>query len=454
MITFVLLLIIGVFNLLMREYIKGNVNMQLRGVKTWAFQNGKLETELLFPPIHNPAMENNNDRPEIRMIPRSEFGRGEVLIVNQDYEMIFPDEARIFVRDYNDRVAITSQMKKNHINLDNEEIMRLKASGREYYFVSLKTDQEEIIEPNYLLYLIDMTSIANFSHRINIVLLSVLLLALLLSIGLAILLSVIITKPIKELTEFADRIGHGDFQPCPSNYKDLELSMLSESMNQAAVKLDQYNQEQKTFFQNVSHELRTPLQSIKSNAEAIVCKVIDQKKASQIIIEQTDRLTEMVDGLLYFSYLDTVNAKMETERCDLREILSNCAERQRTIAEDRNLAFDFIFEKKPVMINCDEKRIYRAFSNVLSNAIRYAHVKIWFTCQTQDKEAVVSIADDGDGMSPDELPCIFDRFYKGLRGNHGIGLSIVKTIVEQHHGSIEATSSEKGSVFTFRFPIG
>jgi signal transduction histidine kinase len=223
-------------------------------------------------------------------------------------------------------------------------------------------------------------------------------------------------------------------------------------MNKAAEKLDKYNQEQKIFFQNVSHELRTPLQSIKSNAEAIVYKIMDHKKASQIIIAETDRLTEMVDGLLYFSYLDTVNGQMMTEMHDLREILSSCVERQHSLAEDQDIQFDFCFEKTPVMISCDEKRLYRAFSNVVSNAIRYAKKTIRVSCLYENKMAIISIADDGEGILPEELPYIFDRFYKGHRGNHGIGLSIVKTVTEQHDGSIEVTSSGDGSIFTFRFP--
>jgi len=229
------------------------------------------------------------------------------------------------------------------------------------------------------------------------------------------------------------------------------LSTLSDSMNAAAKQLAQYDHEQKIFFQNVSHELRTPLQSIKSNAEAIEYQVMDYAQASRIIISETDRLSEMVDGLLYFSYLDSTKAQIAFETHDVREILSNCIERQRTIADNQHIRFEIHFDKKPVMMLCDEKRLSRAFSNVLSNAIQYAKQTIQISCICSNKAIQVTIQDDGEGMSSEEIPFIFDRFYKGRRGNHGIGLSIVKTVVNQHQGTIEVNSSSEGSLFTFYF---
>ena len=454
LISFILILIIAVFNVLVAQYIKGNVNDQLYGIKDWAYQSGQLDARFVFPPNPPPPVKEPGQTDEQRKIPRGSFGRAEVLIINEDFDLIFPDNSRLFIREYNDLTEITAQLKKQPVNLNNEEIMRIRVSEREYYFISLKIAGKQNNEQTYLLYCIDMTSITNFSHRINIVLLLVLLLALVLSIGLAILLSVIITKPIKELTSFADRIGHGNFQTSEASYQDLELSTLSDSMNTAAKQLDKYDHEQKVFFQNVSHELRTPLQSIKSNAEAIEYQVMDYTKASRIIISETDRLSEMVDGLLYFSYLDSTKAQISLEAHDIREFLSNCIERQRTIADNQNIQFVCSFDKKPLMMLCDEKRLSRAFSNVLSNAIRYAKQTIHITCLYSDKTIKVTIQDDGEGITPEELPHIFDRFFKGHRGNHGIGLSIVKTVVDQHQGTIEVHSSSEGSTFTFLFTTG
>lgn len=454
LISFILLLIIAVFNRLVSQYIKGNVNEQLRVVKEWAYQNGQLEENWLFPPAPQPPDEKNQTASEDRKkIPRGQFGKPEILIVNENGEMLFPDENRVFAREYSDLLDITVQLKKQSVNLNSDEIMRLNASGRDYYFVSLKIAKRANQSQTFLLYCIDMTSIADFSHRINIVLLMVLLLALLLSVCLAFLLSVIITRPIKELTAFADRIGHGNFQTSQADYKDIELSTLSDSMNKAAIQLERFDREQKIFFQNVSHELRTPLQSIKSNAEAIEYSIMDSDQASRIIISETDRLSEMVEVLLYFSYLDNAIVPMQMECHDIREILSGCVERQRAYADKMGVEFEFSFEKKPVMMICDEKRISRAFSNVLSNAIRYARKTIQIVCRYSDHQVEVAIVDDGEGMAQEELPKIFDRFYKGRDGNHGIGLSIVKTVVEQHHGSIKVSSTTEGSRFDFAFPV-
>jgi signal transduction histidine kinase len=300
--------------------------------------------------------------------------------------------------------------------------------------------------------MLDMTSIISFSDRINLFLLLVLLTACLLTVGSAIVLSGVIARPIKELTLFAERIGQGDFARTAMNYKDKELSQLAESMNKAAHQLETYDQEQKVFFQNASHELRTPLQAIKCNAEGIKKEILPVQKSSDIIIDETNRLTEMVDDLLYTSYIDTTIKKIQWEEQDLRELLSNSIERLTSLTKEKKLQLTFDFDERPVLMRCEEKRLNRAFTNILTNAIRYATEKIILTCHSYPDKIVLSITDDGDGISEKDFPHIFTRFYAGKNGNHGIGLSIVKSIIEQHHGMIDVKSDTTGSTFILTFP--
>jgi signal transduction histidine kinase len=298
-----------------------------------------------------------------------------------------------------------------------------------------------------------MTSISAFANRINTVLLVVMGMAGLMAFVIAVIVSGKIAKPVRELTRFAVRIGTGDFTKNNTRYHDVELVELADSMNKAAAQLDAYDNEQKTFFQNVSHELRTPLQTIRSNAEGVLHGILEPTAASKVIIGETDELTEMVEDLLCISRIDSFQNSKAVDEYDLRELISSCAERQRSLANERGLAYAFYFDEEPVLFRCDAKHLTRAFSNLISNAIRYARHKITFSCQLMDDRITVSITDDGEGIAAQDLKQVFDRFYKGPRGKHGIGLSIVKTITTSYKGRVEVQSSEAGSSFSMIFPL-
>jgi signal transduction histidine kinase len=443
------LMVLAAFNLLVTEYIKSSVNEQLKDasklVYDWAIPP-KLSSGGQPPPVPGPE-----SIPDMRRLPGGPMNRAEVMVVSDNYELIFPSSSMLFIRNYDEINALAAQLKYEQVDLQSNEITRVKASGREYYLVPAKMPPNQFGGVSYLVYYIDMTALKSFADRINIVLLAVMAIAGILAATSSIFLSGLIAKPVRELTRFAVRIGKGDFSRNTFSYSDTELAELADSMNKAAAQLDAYDKEQKQFFQNVSHELRTPLQAIKCNAEGIERGILDYEKSSRVIISETDRLSEMVEDLLYLSRIDSITTVSKLEECDLRELLSNCVERQRSLAAERNIQFIFRFDKQPVYMRCDEKHMSRAFSNLISNAIRYAKTGITLACHQADNRTTISVADDGEGISKEDLPHIFDRFYKGNGGKYGIGLSIVKSVIEQHHGTIEAQNTGTGTIFTITF---
>ena len=262
-----------------------------------------------------------------------------------------------------------------------------------------------------------------------------------------------ITRPIEKLGEFAVGLGRGEFTPNDYEFKDKELEELNLALNKSARQLALYDREQKTFFQNVSHELRTPLMTIKCYAEGISFGLMEPKDASETILMETDRLSDLVTDLLYIAKIDNITTVYTTRQADLTELIRSCAERQQAVAAKAQIAFEFDFGGEPITCECISELLSRALDNLTSNAIRYAKSKVIFSCHKLDDRIELRVSDDGNGIDPEALPHVFERFYKGKGGNHGIGLAIVRSIVQQHSGQVTAQNSESGgAVFAIILP--
>jgi len=292
-------------------------------------------------------------------------------------------------------------------------------------------------ESEYIVFYVDITDIQTMTENINSLLIIVLVAVGAGAVGIAFLLANSVAKPILQISKFAKKIGEGVFEEQNIDMKDSEISDLLDVMNTTAGKLKRYDNEQKTFFQNVSHELKTPLMTIRCNAEGIERHVMPPDKSSRVIINETDLLGELIDDLLYISKMDTITDSDVLMECDLRELLSNSAERHKTLAMQKSIVFEYHFSKAPVMKAVSEKSMQRVFNNLISNAVRHAQSKIILSCRTgEDHQAIISVWDDGAGISQEDLPHIFERFYKTKQGGHGIGLSIVKSVVDKLGGHI------------------
>ena len=135
----------------------------------------------------------------------------------------------------------------------------------------------------------------------------------------------------------------------------------------------------------------------------------------------------------------------------LSDILSLCVSEQRAEAKNRGLMFSFDFDEEPVLLAIREQDAQRLFGNLISNAVRYANNEIRLSCHRKEKTANISVADDGPGIRPEDLPHVFERFYKGEDGKHGIGLAIAHSVAEAYGGIINARN-ENGAVFEVTFP--
>jgi len=263
-----------------------------------------------------------------------------------------------------------------------------------------------------------------------------------------------ITRPIEKLGKFARSIGKSGFDTNNFEFRDVELENLNVALNKAVKQIKAYDSEQKDFFQNASHELRTPLMSIKCYAEGIVYGLMEPKQASETILEETDKLSELVTDLLYIAKIDNITTAYTAEKTDLIKIIKDCTARQQAIADKRQINFVYDFASSYLHCECIAELVSRAVDNLISNALRYASSEIVLTCATKGSKIQITVADDGNGIEAEVLPHIFERFYKGKGGNTGIGLSIVKSIADQHNGYVTAeNASSGGAVFTLALPI-
>ena len=210
---------------------------------------------------------------------------------------------------------------------------------------------------------------------------------------------------------------------------------------------------QQTFFQNASHELKTPLMAIQGYAEGIQAGVMDAGDAADVILEESDRMTELVEELLDISKIDMGRQRLTLSETDIRELLYDGIRAVEPAAAGGGIAIVPDFPETPVMVSCDDTRLRRAVTNVLSNGVRYARSRLHLTCRADKRQVTIRIQDDGDGIAEEDLPHIFDRFYMGRSGKSGIGLALTKEIIHLHRGTIRAYNGETGAVFEISIPV-
>ena len=209
---------------------------------------------------------------------------------------------------------------------------------------------------------------------------------------------------------------------------------------------------QQTFFQNASHELKTPLMAIQGYAEGIQAGVMDTGSATEVILEESDRVTELVEELLDISKIDMGRQLLAFSEMDIRELLYDSIRAVEPAAAG-GIAIVPDFPEEPVMVSCDDTRLRRAVTNILSNGVRYARSELRLTCRADKRHVTIRIQDDGDGIAEEDIPHIFDRFYMGKSGKSGIGLALTKEIVHLHRGTIRAYNGETGAVFEISIPV-
>lgn len=225
-----------------------------------------------------------------------------------------------------------------------------------------------------------------------------------------------------------------------------EIKDVEQSVYDMAYELQRYMKTQQTFFQNASHELKTPLMTIQGYAEGIRDQVFDEKESEQgleIMVTEVNRLKEIINEMILLAKLDSEQNIYKAEKVQVSNLIDQVVGRTLPLVNEKEISLYHEVDDTAILF-VDEEKLLRALLNITINGIRYAKSMVKVTVLKEKKKVIITIEDDGDGISDDILPHVFHRFVKGKDGETGLGLAISHAIVEQSGGKIIVERSELG----------
>jgi Signal transduction histidine kinase len=463
-----------IFNVAVRLYLEKDTVRQLNKIasnaENTALKHGPdffkksppllpYDGEMQLNRIPPPDLEGNNDVFKYYfMLDRSL--KEPLTILNADFILLdlnknritpFPDKPESASPEL--MKELTNEMSKLK-KLDQEKYLNFNLSGTEYIALIKPVSDKNSFGLGWIIIYSNIQQINQLQIGINIILLFILAFSALIAIIFSSRVSQKISEPFSHLNEYISSISERNFGNKIEMPVYDELGELVNNINIMSEKLGIYDKAQKTFLQNASHEFRTPLMSIQSYAEGIKYDVVSSDTAVPIMLDEIKRMTNLVEDLLYLSRLDTIEENYNFRSLAFNEVLLMCIERMNLIAEQNNITITSKLPKDMIKIYGDEEKLSRAITNIITNCIRYASSSVMIDLEvTENSTLQIIISDDGPGFEVNELPNIFDRFYKGKKGNYGLGLSISKNIIEKFNGKIIAGNLESGAFFLIELPI-
>ena len=293
-------------------------------------------------------------------------------------------------------------------------------------------------------------------------LLVITIITILLAFTISYFISIHISKPIENISNEAKHLAKGNFNIDFAENDILEINELAKTLNYTKNELIKTDELRRDLMANVSHDLKTPLTMIKAYAEMSTDLHSDnkekQKEDMKIIINETNRLTTLVNDILILSKMQSDIEELNIESFDLVELTNNILKSYSYLKELENYNFIFKHNKKKIILEADKQKIEQAIYNLINNAINYTgnDNKIFITILDKNNIIRVEIKDTGKGIKKEDLPYIWDKYYKNKKKHKrnligtGLGLSIVKNILEKHNFNYGVTTKEnKGTSFYF-----
>ena len=332
-----------------------------------------------------------------------------------------------FKNDFIDDNLNKSSFEFTNSKYNNKTIVKAVKIDNDYVFVSANL---EILENTFII----------LNNQLGIVTLVILGL----SVCMGYFINRKIAKPIVDITEKAEELRRGNYDV---NFKSeegiYEIRELAETLDSMTNELSKTESVRREFLANVSHDIKTPLTMIKAYAEMVrdISYNDDDKRNANlnVIVMEVDRLNILVNDILVLSRLQAGAESLEIEKFDLNFLVRDCLTRYDIYKED-GYEFVYSFNGKSAMIEADKKRMQQVIYNLINNAVQYTgdDKKIFIDVSESKKWIIFSVRDTGKGIKEEEIRHIWDKYYKTDKKykrstvGSGIGLSIVKTICENH----------------------
>lgn len=271
-----------------------------------------------------------------------------------------------------------------------------------------------------------------------------------------------ITEPITKITKKAKELGEGNYNIEFDSSDVLEIDELANTLNHVSKDLSKIDTLRRDLMANVSHDLKTPLTMIRAYAECVRdISYKDKEKREKdlnVIIEETERLNVLVNDILDLSKMQANADELSLEKFDLCEVIKEVMTRYEILKTTEDYKFIIEIPDK-AEVNADKKKITQVIYNLINNAINYTggDKKVIIRLKNTRKEYIFEVEDTGKGIKKDEIPYIWDKYYKKDKKHQrnvvstGIGLSIVKEILTKHKFDYGVKSTlKKGSTFYFK----
>lgn len=407
--------------------------------------------------------------------------RGFLPLIDEDELMNqFPELARIdkFFQIFSPSGTITLRspnIRQHEVPLS-RHALDVALSGRTI-FESAKYPNEPplrlisvpIVYRGSLLYIVQvgtsLESIEATLHQFLIVLLVMAPIALAIALAGGWFLAGRALRPVDSITLAAQRIAGGDLtQRLPPPLSSDEIGRLTDTFNNMIARLESSFEQIRQFSSDASHELRTPLTVMKGETELVLRRqrpVADYQAVLESNLEEIDRMSHIVDELLFLSRADLGEIKMECEPVRLEALVEDIQRQAVLLGQEHSIQVT-LGELTPATVRGDELRLRELLLNLVDNAVKYSHPggTVQLALRVAGQSAHLSVTDQGIGFPPDVHRRIFDRFYRTdearahTKKGTGLGLAICSWIAETHKGSIDVQSEVgKGSTFTVVLPL-
>ncbi|MCE1246350.1 MAG: cell wall metabolism sensor histidine kinase WalK [Firmicutes bacterium] len=362
-------------------------------------------------------------------------------------------------------IGITPQDLQELLNGQDVEMIHpsIHHSDRYYYAASPIISNGKVI--GGVMTVISLSLPADIRKRITSAIFKSLLISLLISSIVAHFLSGNITKPIRMMQNTARKIATGDFSGRLKIKRNDEIGVLADAMDNMSEKLENNIKQRLQLTANISHEIRTPLAAIQGCSEAIMDGILDTEEERdrylKTIRDEAKRISVLLKDLTELSRFETGDIEIEREPFSAGDIIRRAISGVEVFAGKKNIAIKSELPAEEILVSGDSDRILQTLIILLDNAIQHIPDgrEIRIILRKSGNSAVFAVADTGDGIPSEDLPHVFERFYKADKSRtrdgsgSGLGLSIAKQIIKTHGGTINVKSSATGSEFWFELPV-